>query len=90
MRLALTADERPREGSLTGKTFVITGTLSVPRGEVERRITDRGGRMVGSVSARTDYVVVGESAGSKLAKAVKLGVPVLDEAALTDLLSTST
>jgi DNA ligase (NAD+) len=90
VRLALTPDERPKEGSLTGRTFVITGTLSMPRGEIERRIADRGGRMVGSVSARTDYVVVGESPGSKLAKAVKLGVPVLDEAALTELLSTST
>ena len=87
VRLELSEDERPpADGHLTGKTFVLTGTLSVPRGEVERRIVEAGGTMLGSVSAKTDYVVAGAAAGSKLAKASKLGVELLDEAALEALL----
>ena len=86
VRLELAPDERPREGPLTGKSFVLTGTLTVPRADVERRIEGYGGKVVGSVSAKTDYVVVGEAAGSKRATAEKLAVAILDEAALNDLL----
>jgi DNA ligase (NAD+) len=88
VRLELAADERPpANGHLAGKTFVLTGTLSIPRADAERRIVEAGGRVIGSVSAKTDYVVAGTEAGSKLAKAQKLGVAVLDEAALEAILT---
>jgi DNA ligase (NAD+) len=74
-------------GALAGKTFVITGTLSKPRAEMAAMIKAAGGKVTDSVSKKTDYVVVGEAAGSKLAKAQQLGLTILDEAALTRLLS---
>jgi DNA ligase (NAD+) len=68
---------------LAGLTFVITGTLpTMSREQATEFIQAHGGRVTGSVSGKTDYVLAGERAGSKLAKAEKLGVPVLDEAAL--------
>lgn len=74
-------------GPLAGKTFVLTGTLpTLSRDEATRLIEGAGGRVVGSVSAKTDYVVVGASPGSKLAKAEKLGVALVDEAGLRRLL----
>lgn len=67
---------------LEGRTFVVTGTmLGFTRDEAKAAITARGGKLTGSVSGRTDALVAGEKAGSKLAKAESLGVPVLDEAA---------
>jgi DNA ligase (NAD+) len=67
--------------NVAGKTFVVTGTLSgYSRDEIERLIRDLGGRASGSVSKKTDYVIAGEKAGSKLAKARALGVTVLSEA----------
>jgi DNA ligase (NAD+) len=66
-------------GPLGGKSFVITGTLSRPRPEFEARIRALGGRVAGSVSARTDYLLAGDEAGSKLDKARALGVAVLNE-----------
>ncbi|MCG8056897.1 MAG: NAD-dependent DNA ligase LigA [Candidatus Thiodiazotropha endolucinida] len=75
--------------SLTGKTVVITGTLSRPRDEYKQILLARGAKVTGSVSSKTDYLVAGEAAGSKLTKAEKLGVTVLDEAALERLLSES-
>jgi DNA ligase (NAD+) len=78
------------DGPLTGKAFVLTGTLpTLTRDEARARIAAAGGKVTGSVSKKTDYVVAGESAGSKLAKAEALGVPVLDEPALLDLLTTA-
>jgi DNA ligase (NAD+) len=72
---------------LRGKTFVLTGTLpNWTRDDATRRILAAGGKVSGSVSKKTAYVVAGEEAGSKLAKAQELGVPVLDEAALVRLL----
>ncbi|HJW84341.1 MAG TPA: NAD-dependent DNA ligase LigA, partial [Anaerolineae bacterium] len=71
---------------LRGKTFVITGALSKPREEIAALIKAAGGKVTNSVSQKTDYLVVGESPGSKLAKAQGLGVTVLDEAALGRLL----
>ena len=72
---------------LEGKTFVLTGTLSgMTRNEAAARITALGGKVTGSVSSRTDFLVAGDKAGSKLRKAGQLGVDVLDEAALERLL----
>jgi DNA ligase (NAD+) len=71
---------------LAGKTFVLTGTLSEPREQVKARLQALGAKVAGSVSSRTDYVVAGSEAGSKLAKAESLGIEVLDEAALAALL----
>ncbi len=77
----------PSEGPLNGKTLVLTGTLpDWSREQATERIMAAGGRVTGSVSKKTDYLVAGESAGSKLAKAERLEVPVLDEAGLRELL----
>lgn len=66
-------------GPLDGKTFVLTGTLSVDRDEVKALIESKGGKVSGSVSAKTHYLVAGEGGGSKRDKAEKLGVPILTE-----------
>lgn len=66
-------------GPVAGKTFVITGTLSAPRGEFQERILALGGKVAGSVSGKTDYLLAGENAGSKMTKAESLGVAVLSE-----------
>jgi DNA ligase (NAD+) len=77
----------PGEGPLAGKTFVLTGTLpELTREQASERILAAGGKVTGSVSKKTSYVVAGESAGSKLATAERLGVPVLDEGGLLALL----
>jgi DNA ligase (NAD+) len=78
----------PGAGPLAGNTFVLTGTLpELTREQATERIVAAGGRVTGSVSKKTSYVVAGESAGSKLANAERLGVPVLDEPGLLELLN---
>jgi len=73
--------------ALDGRTLVVTGSLAgFDRQAAEDAIRAAGGRVAGSVSKKTDYVVAGENAGSKLAKAQELGVPVLDEQAFRQLL----
>jgi DNA ligase (NAD+) len=77
----------PGDGPLAGKTLVVTGTLTgFSREEAEEAIRAAGGHAGGSVSAKTDYLVAGEKAGTKLAKAEQLGVPVLDEEGFRRLL----
>ncbi|KQY82449.1 NAD-dependent DNA ligase LigA [Pelomonas sp. Root1444] len=81
------ADDRPRP--LLGKTLVLTGTLpTLSRDEAQALIEEAGGKVSGSVSKKTNYVVAGEEAGSKLEKARTLGITVLDEAGLRALLGT--
>ena len=78
---------RKTDGALTGKQFVLTGTLpTYSRDEAKQMIEENGGRVVGSVSKKTDYVVAGADPGSKLEKARTLGIAILDEAGLRDLL----
>jgi DNA ligase (NAD+) len=89
LRFELDESERRAEGGpLEGKTFVLTGTLdNLTREEAGAMIKRAGGKVTGSVSKKTDYVVAGESPGSKLAKAEELGTEVLDEAGLRALVS---
>ena len=72
---------------LTGKTFVLTGTMSQPRGALKSLIEAHGGKVTGSVSKRSDFVVAGDSPGRKVEKAARLGVPIIDEDALRRLMN---
>jgi DNA ligase (NAD+) len=89
--LEMTAEKRVTTSTLEGLTFVLTGTLpNLTRESAKEKIESAGGRVSGSVSKKTSYVVAGEEAGSKLDKANSLGVAVLDEAGLLDLLEKGT
>ncbi len=78
---------RPKAGPLKGLTFVLTGTLpNLSRDEAKRLIEAAGGKVIGSVSKKTNYVVAGEDAGSKLAKAEDLGITIVTEEGLLDLI----
>jgi DNA ligase (NAD+) len=84
--LTLTGQKKQRGTKLAGKTFVLTGTLAhFTRDEAKKMIEDAGGKVTGSVSKKTDYVVAGADAGSKLDKAKELGVKVIDEKGLSQL-----
>jgi DNA ligase (NAD+) len=88
--LTMHAEKRERTTTLEGLTFVLTGTLpTLTREAAKEMIESAGGRVSGSVSKKTNYVVAGEEAGSKLDKAQSLGVPILDEAGFRALLETS-
>jgi DNA ligase (NAD+) len=85
--LTFTAELRKRSAKLEGLTFVITGTLpTLTREEAKERIEAAGGRVSGSVSKKSSYVVAGEEAGSKLDKARDLKVPVIGESELLEML----
>ncbi len=76
------------DGKFSGKTFVVTGTLkNYSRSEAESLIQSLGGKTTGSVSKKTDYVLAGESAGSKLEKAISLNIPVLDEQTFLEMVN---
>ena len=80
------SERRATGGPLEGRTLVLTGTLpDMTRDEAAALIKAAGGKVTNSVSKKTDYVVAGESPGTKLAKAEQLGVEVLDEAGLRTL-----
>jgi DNA ligase (NAD+) len=78
---------RANEGPFIGKTFVLTGTISMPREEAAHLIQDAGGKVTSSVSKKTDVLIAGEEAGSKLDKARELGIPVWDDRRFRDALS---
>lgn len=80
------AEEVLEETPFTNKTVVLTGTLEMPRKEATALLERAGAKMTGSVSKKTDFLIAGESAGSKLDKAHALGIPVLDEAAFKEIL----
>ena len=82
----MVAEARPQGGALEGKTFVLTGTLpTLKRSEAQKIIEDNGGKVSGSVSKKTDFVVAGIDAGSKLDKALSLGVAVITEEELLNM-----
>jgi len=86
-KLKLAGEKKQRGTKLAGKTFVLTGTLAkYTRDEARKMIEDAGGKVTGSVSKKTDYVVAGSDAGSKLDKARELGVKVIDEKEMEELL----
>jgi len=88
--LTFTAEKRKKSSQLEGLTFVLTGTLpTLSREDAKAKIEAAGGRVSGSVSKKTSYVVAGEEAGSKLEKAQELKVPVIDEAKLAEMLGVS-
>jgi DNA ligase (NAD+) len=78
--------ELPKSDRLAGSTWVITGTLSEPREVLAELIRSHGGKVVGTVSKKTDYLLVGEEAGSKLEKAKSLGVKTVAEAEFRKLI----
>ena len=88
LRMELDPSERRQQGGpLDGKTLVLTGTLpNVSREQATRMIRLAGGKVVNSVSKKTDYLIAGDSPGSKLAKAEELGTDVIDEDGLRELL----
>jgi DNA ligase (NAD+) len=88
--LVTTSTAAPKSELLAGLTFVLTGTLpTMGRDEASALIKAQGGKVSGSVSKKTDYVVAGEAAGSKLTKAQELGVKIIDESTLLSMLGES-
>src|SRR5262249_7672708 len=84
--LTFAGKKKQRGTKLAGKTFVLTGTLArYSRDEAQKMIENAGGRVSGSVSKKTHYVVAGSDAGSKLDKAKELGVEIIGESAMEDL-----
>jgi DNA ligase (NAD+) len=87
LQFATEIETTPKKAILAGKTFVITGTLpTLKREEAKELIEKAGGKVTGSVSKKTDYLVTGEAAGSKLEKAIELGITQLTEVQLLALI----
>jgi DNA ligase (NAD+) len=87
--MQLAVEERVISAAVAGKTFVLTGTFpTLTRDEAKDLLEKAGAKVAGSVSKKTDYVVAGTDAGSKLTKAEELGVPIIDEEGMLNLLST--
>ena len=81
-------EEKKEDSKITGKTFVITGTLeNYSRPEMQKLIENKGGKVLSAISKKTDFLLAGENAGSKLEKAKSLGVTIIDEVNLLELLS---
>ena len=78
--------KEPTGTKLAGKTFCITGTLSQPRDVFKQMIEDLGGKVTGSVTSKTDYLLAGEGGGSKHAKADSIGVPIINETQFKELI----
>ena len=86
----MTCQDQPQSDELAGKTFVLTGTLpGLSRSEAKKMIEQAGGKVSSSVSKKTDYVVAGEDAGSKLDKANELGIAVIGEQELRAMLGST-
>ena len=86
--MQLSVEEKIISTAIAGKTFVLTGTFpTMTRDEAKDLLEKAGGKVAGSVSKKTDYVIAGSDAGSKLTKAEELGIAVIDEAAMLELLS---
>jgi DNA ligase (NAD+) len=86
--MQLSVEEKVISAAVAGKTFVLTGTFpTMTRDEAKDLLEKAGAKVAGSVSKKTDYVVAGSDAGSKLTKAEELGVPVIDEASMLLLLA---
>ena len=73
--------------NIKDKSFVITGTLSIKRDELKDMIITNGGKVIDSVSKKTDYVILGDNPGSKYDKAIKLNIPILNEEEILDMLN---
>lgn len=85
--IPLETPQRGAETPFTGKTVVFTGTISMPRSEAKKIVEEAGGKVSGSVSSKTDFVVAGDQPGSKLDKAIQLGIRVLSEDELRSMAS---
>ena len=84
---AVERDSSSESTAFSGKTIVITGTLrNMSRDEAKEKLLKAGAKVTGSVSAKTDYLLAGDKAGSKMTKAEKLGVEVIDEATMLEML----
>ena len=89
LKVILTIQDAPKQSEnlpFKNQTFVFTGTISMPRDEAKARVQELGGKVSGSVSSKTTYVIAGVDPGSKYTNAQKLNIPILDEESFKKLL----